>query len=247
MSSSDRLPLLRVKPSDIASRVLVVGDPARAKQAASRLDAVEQVGDNREYSTFTGTSDGKQITVASHGVGSAGAGVCFEELARGGAKVIVRAGTCGSLSESISDGELIIATGAVRDEGLTPRLAPLSYPAVAHHSVVRALHEAAEGAGRRAHEGLILSSDLFYPSEAMGQDFGLWQRSRVIGVEMELATLFVIASLHGIRAGGIVVVDGNPARAAADMSNYDPYRQVVADGTEVMIDLAVEALTRLEP
>ncbi len=227
--------------------MLVVGDPARAERAAHSLDNVEQVGDNREYSTFTGDADGTRITVASHGVGSAGAGVCFEELGRGGAKVVIRAGTCGSLSDSISDGELLIATGAVRDEGLTPRLVPLSYPAIAHHEVVGALALATERAGRRAHQGLFLTSDLFYPSEAMGQDFGVWQRSRVIGVEMELATLFVIASLHGIRAGGIAVVDGNPANAAQDMRDYDPYRKVVADGTEMMIRLALEALTRIEP
>jgi uridine phosphorylase len=208
---------------------------------------VEQVGDNREYSTFTGDADGTRITVASHGVGSAGAGVCFEELVRAGAKVVIRAGTCGSLSNSISDGELLIATGAVRDEGLTGRLVPLSYPAIAHHEVVGALVLATDRAGQRAHQGLFLTSDLFYPSEAMGQDFGVWQRSGVIGVEMELATLFVIASLHGIRAGGIAVVDGNPANAAQDMSDYDPYRKVVADGTEMMIRLALEALRRVEP
>ncbi len=225
----------------------MVGDPARAEMAARNLVNVNQVGDNREYSTFTGDVDGKRITIASHGVGSAGAGVCFEELARGGAKVVVRAGTCGSLDDSISDGELVIATGAVRDEGLTPRLVPLSYPATAHHEVVGTLARVAEEAGQKAHQGILLTSDLFYPSEAMGQDFGIWQRSRVIGVEMELATLFVIASLQGIRAGGIAVVDGNPGVAAQDMSDYDPYRQVVADGTEIMIHLAIQALTRVEP
>lgn len=226
---------------------MVVGDPARAARAAKSLDEAQQVGDNREYSTFTGSFGGVRITIASHGVGSAGAGVCIEELARAGAKILIRAGTCGSLQERISDGELIVATAAVRDEGLTPRLVPLSYPAVAHHEVTLALFQAADEAGRKAHEGILLTSDLFYPSEAIGQDFGIWQRSRVVGVEMELATLFVIASLHGIRAGGIAVVDGNPATASDDMSDYDPYRKVVDDGTGIMIRLALEALTSLEP
>lgn len=247
MSTSDRLPLLRVLPSDVAARVLVVGDPARAEAAAKSLEDAEHVGHNREYSTFTGTFGGERITIASHGVGSAGAGVCFEELVRAGATIIVRAGTCGSLRETISDGELIIATGAVRDEGLTPRLVPLSYPAVAHHEVTRALLGAAEGSGRRVHQGLVLTSDLFYPSAALGQSLEIWQKSEVIGVEMELATLFVIASLHKLRAGGVLVVDGNPARAPEDMSDYDPYRKVVSDGTEIMINLALEALASLEP
>ncbi|MEJ2085137.1 MAG: nucleoside phosphorylase [Acidobacteriota bacterium] len=246
MTPSDLLPLLRVEPSKIASRVLVVGDPARARRAAESLDAVERVGDNREYSTFTGRLGDTRITVASHGVGSAGAGVCFEELMRAGAKVLIRAGTCGALCDSISDGDMIVVTGAVRDEGLTPRLVPLSYPALAHHDLVAALLDAADGAGQNVHQGLMLTSDLFYPSEALGQEFGLWQRSRVIGVEMELAALFVLASLHGARAGGIAVVDGNPTRAAQDMSEYDPYRRVVSDATDVMIGLALETLARVE-
>ena len=246
MTPTDRLPLLRVEPSKIASHVLVVGDPMRAKRAAENLDDVELVGDNREYSTFTGRLGETRMTVASHGVGSAGAGVCFEELIRAGAKVVIRAGTCGSLCDSISDGDMIVVTGAVRDEGLTPRLVPLSYPALAHYDLVATLLEVAHGTGQNVHHGLMLSSDLFYPSQALGQDFSLWQRSRVIGVEMELAALFVLASLHGIRAGGIAVVDGNPTRAAQDMSEYDPYRRVVRDATDVMIRVALEALARVE-
>ena len=227
--------------------MLVVGDPGRAEQASKLLQRAERVGGNREYSTFTGSIKEKRITVASHGVGSAGAGVCFEELVRAGARVIVRAGTCGSLSDSISDGDLIVATGAVRDEGLTPRLVPLGYPAMAHHEIVTTLAGVIAAEQQTAHQGLILTSDLFYPSAALGQDFGPWQRSGVLGVEMELATLFVVASLHGIRAGGLAVVDGNPTRAADDMSDYDPYRKVVTDATEIMIRIALEALTRVEP
>ncbi len=243
--SQDTLPLLRLRPEDVARRVLVVGDPARAARAAALLDDPAKVGDNREYVTYGGGFEGHRVGVTSHGIGAAGAGLAFEELARGGARVIIRAGTCGAVSDGVADGDAVIATGAVRDEGLTPRLVPLGYPAVAHHRVIAALEAEAAREGAPAHSGLVLTSDLFYPSDALGQDWKVWQASRVVAVEMEAAALFVVAALHGIRAGGIFAVDGNPTRAAEDMSEYDPHREVVAEGVDRILAVALRALVRV--
>jgi uridine phosphorylase len=235
-----------VRPEEVARRVLVVGDPGRAEQAAGRLDGARQVAANREYATWTGEFGGRPVTIVSHGIGAAGAGICFEELARAGVKTIIRAGTCGALRDDISDGDLVIATGAVRDDGLSPRLVPLSYPAVSDPRVVGALMAAAEAAGVGCHRGVVLTSDLFYPSAALGGiEWTVWQQSRVVAVEMELAALLVIAALHGIAAGGILTVDGNPTLAASDMSEYDPHRQTVVDGKARMLEVALDALTDL--
>ena len=128
------LPILRVRPSQVSQRVLVVGDPGRAARAASLLSECEQLASNREYVTYRGRFGSADITVCSHGVGSAGAGICFEELVRAGARTIIRAGSCGALVDGIADGELIVATGAVREDGLSPRLAPISYPCLLYTS-----------------------------------------------------------------------------------------------------------------
>lgn len=239
------LPLLEARPSDIAARVLVVGDFTRGEAAASRLEGVRRVGANREFVTWTGERNGRPITVASHGIGSAGAGICFEELLRAGARALVRAGTCGAVGEGIADGDLVIATSAVRGEGLTPRLVPLGFPAVADPDTVLALRAAASEGGAETHEGIVLTSDLFYPSRGMGpDDWDLWRASGVVAVEMELATLFVLASLHQVRAGGILTVDGDPT-VSEDMSGYEPRRDVVQRGVERMIDIALDALEGL--
>ena len=76
------LPLLRTRVSDLADRALVVGDPGRAARVAELLDNATQLTANREYHVYNGTYRGVPVTVASHGVGAAGAAVCFEELAR---------------------------------------------------------------------------------------------------------------------------------------------------------------------
>ncbi len=243
--SQAMLPLLRLRPEDVAERVLVVGDPARAAKAAALLEDAVQVGDNREYATYTGHFAGQRVSVTSHGIGSAGAGLAFEELARGGARILIRAGTCGALQDEIVDGHAVIATGAVRDEGLTPRLVPEGYPALAHHEVIAALTDAATERGLTTHTGIVLTSDLFYPSAALGQEWMVWQASRVKVVEMEAAALFVIAALHGAKAGALFAVDGNPTRAAQDMSQYDPHRAVVAEGVDNILRVAIEAIVRI--
>jgi uridine phosphorylase len=247
MSTDPFFPLLKLHASAIAPLALVVGDPARAEAASKLMDKAEKVGSNREYVTYTGTLKGERITIASHGVGSGGAAVCFEELARAGVKTVIRAGTCGGLQPPINDGDLILATGAIRDEGLTERLIPTMYPAVAHYKVLNALQDAANvEKSVTTYTGLVMSSDVFYPSAVMPRGWTMWTDSHVQAVEMELSALLIIAALHNIRAGGIFVADGNLTRTQVDdMSDYDPHRTVVSDAKMQMLKIALNALVRL--
>lgn len=245
------LPLLRAKAADVAARVLVVGDPDRARRAGALLEAAREVGVNREYVTITGRHCGVAITVASHGVGASGAGVCFEELIRAGARVLLRAGTAGALAPKVADGDLVVATAAVRDEGLTARLVPAEYPAVADPDLVLALREHARRAVATAHTvhgvhtGIVLTSDTFYPLPVLGQDLQRWQRAGCVATEMELSALFVLASLHAVRAGGVLAIDGSPLSTpgeAHDMSGYNPHRDVVLDAVSLTLTAALDAL-----
>ncbi|MFV0306326.1 MAG: nucleoside phosphorylase [Desertimonas sp.] len=243
MSAATTLPILAARIDDVPERVLVVGDPGRAGRVAERLVDAREVSRNREYVMFRGVHDGTEVGVVSHGVGSAGAAVCFEELCRAGARRLIRAGTTGGLQPDVRDGALVIARAAVRDEGITHRLVPAGYPAVADVDVVQALRAAAADGGPPVVEGIVVTSDLFYPHEVLGSDLALWQRAGAIAVEMEVAALFVTASLHGVAAGAILTVDGNPLLAGDDdMSGYDPHRDVVRTATDRMLTIALDAL-----
>ncbi|MEZ5341185.1 MAG: nucleoside phosphorylase [Acidimicrobiales bacterium] len=193
------LPVLGVRAVDIPDRVIVVGDPGRAGLVAEQLTDATLVGQNREYSSYVGTFNGTAVGVVSHGVGAAGAAICFEELMRAGAQTIIRAGTAGALQDEVADGSLVIATGAVREEGLSHRLVPDTFPAVADVDVVMALRAATESKGVSAHCGLFLTNDLFYPHAVLGSSLELWHRAGVLATEMEASALLVIAALHGRR------------------------------------------------
>jgi uridine phosphorylase len=62
---------------------------------------------------------------------------------------------------------------------------------------------------------------------------------------MELATLLVFASLRGLRAGGLLVIDGDARAEHPDPGAYDPHRQVVADGVERATRVALDALIEI--
>jgi uridine phosphorylase len=250
MTKPDRdrfLPLIKVHARDLTPYALVVGDPNRVRDAAALMSDVREIGNNREYLTVTGTCAGKRLTVASHGVGAGGANVCFVELLKGGVRVLIRAGTCGAMHTEIEDGDLIIATGAVREDAATEHLMPLAYPAVADRQVVEALVQAARRHGTdEPHVGLLVSQANFYPSDMLPAPWEQYVGYGVLGVEMELAALLVVARMNGARAGGIATTDGNLVRTPdPGMDGYDPHREVVARGTQAMLQIALEALADL--
>lgn len=241
---ADLLPILRIPKGTVTPYVLTVGEPERAAAIADRLTGSRQVGAYREYWSFQGGWNGVELTVTSHGVGGAGAAVAFEELVQGGARTIVRLGTCGSFLDDIRSGDLIVATAAVRDDGVSERLLPLAYPAVADLDVTLALREAAAAhSGVRFGAGIVITKASFYPG-AVPSDGAVWAQAHLAGVEMELATLLVVAGLRGIRAGGIFTVDGNPSEEATG-AEYDPHRPVVEEGKQRMIEVGLDAISRL--
>jgi uridine phosphorylase len=245
MSFDERTPILRVRPSEVADCALVVGDPQRVVDAAQFLDNADEIGFYREYRTITGEYFGKRVTISSHGVGGAGANVCFDELFKCGVRNVIRAGTCGVMVEGIRDGELIIATGAIREDGTSEHMAPMSFPAVADRHIIQALEDSAVKFGfPEPNVGLVLTQSYFYPG-ILPSEVDIWlPTGLVLCVEMELATLLVMAGLKGVRAGGIFTSDGNLTEEP-DPDAYDPHREEVDQGKKKMLQIALDALTRL--
>lgn len=237
------LPILKTESKTLPAKILVVGDPKRLDMVAGSLKDVEPISQNREYHSIRGSFNGQIIGAVSHGVGSAGAGVCFEELCQSGATRIVRAGSAGGMQTNVSAGDVVVATAAVREEGLSHKLVPPTYPAIATPDVLMAMRAAASSHGVEFHEGLLLTSDMFYPHDLLGSDLPLWQKAGVKAVEMEVATLFVICGLHGVETGAVVAIDGNPLEQdAGSMETYDPHQEKVKTAVSNSLLIALTAL-----
>ncbi|CEL97122.1 unnamed protein product [Vitrella brassicaformis CCMP3155] len=221
---------------------ITVGDPARALKMAEMCEQHKELAYNREYRSFDVKHKGKAFTIISHGVGASGACICFEELIKCGAKVIMRAGTCGSLMpDKYGQGDLIICTGGVRDEGTSERMIPMSYPAVADAENVLLLEQVIKEQGAKYAKGLMLSSDVFYPVIAP-TNYEMWAKANVIGIEMEVSALFVLCQIRGCAGVGLCTIDGSPLKW--DSGDYDPHGTKVAEGKKRMLEAAIEWASR---
>lgn len=225
---------------DVAPFVILVGNPERLERIKPRLDSVELVGDKRGYVVWTGRYRGVPITLASSGLGAPSLAITVEELALTGAKVFLRVGSCASIQPEIPVGDLIIATGAVRDEGTSHNYAPGIYPAIAHPDVVAALRTSADREGARYHLGLIRSTDSFYEGERKQEIIDKWRLLRVAAFEMESSAMFTIASIWGCLAGSILVPGSNLiTRQSTYQGNHtEPYKS----GIETAITIALAAI-----
>jgi uridine phosphorylase len=237
-------PCIKVGDGDIAPRVLTCGDPVRAQRIGDMLEDSRCLARNREYWTFSGTHKGVPVTVCSHGVGCGGALIGFEGLCRAGAKLIIRVGTCGALQPGIKPGSGIIADAACREEGVTEKLVPLAYPAVANAGLNEAMEKAAAARGRTLFRGIIVTQALFYPGLLEG-NLTLYAKAGVLAMENEAAGLFVAASLHGVKAAAILTVDA-PAFGLVDVAGYQPDEDEVAKMVDEQTKIALDAIVSME-
>lgn len=238
------LPITKIPRTGLPGHALVVGDPERATAVAGLLTDPVLIGQNREYLSYQGTWHGTPVVVSSHGVGGPGALCQFGELAEAGVHTFLRFGTAGALKADIADGDLVIAEAAVRDDGVTQQLVHPEYPAFATAEAVLALTAAATAHQARAHRGVVWTRAAFSP---MVRELPMreYLAAGVIAIEMELATLLVFAGLKGLRAGGVLVIDGNATVDNTDPTSYNPHRQVVIDAVARGSAVALDALVAL--
>jgi DeoD family purine-nucleoside phosphorylase len=197
---------LRAEPGEYAEAVLLPGDPLRAKYIAETyFEDVKQVNEERGLLGYTGTYNGKPVSVQGTGMGCPGATIVFEELCQVGCKKLMRVGTCGGLQPHHQLGDIINAVSAVPADSTAMHLVNNEphCPTASWELIHGAVHVARE-IGQDMHNGPIVSSDLFYnPNE--GQ-YERWSRRGVLAVEMEAAALFTVAALRGVQAGCLLTV-----------------------------------------
>ncbi|MFC7228062.1 nucleoside phosphorylase [Salinirubellus salinus] len=200
-------PHVLCEPGDVHDLALLPGDPDRVDRIAGLCDSHELVAENREYRVVNATYGDRELTLCSTGIGCPSAAIAVEELAAVGVETFVRVGTTGALQRGMEIGDMVVATGAAKDEGTTKRYEDETVPAVPDYDVLSALVDAAEANDEDVHVGPIASDDAFYAeTDAYVED---WEAAGLLSVEMEAAAIFTLARRKGLRAGAICTVDGN--------------------------------------
>ncbi len=237
-------PHLLVEEGDLTDIALVPGDPGRVDRIAKQCSDVETVAENREYKVVNAAYEGRPLTICSTGIGAPSAAIAAEELDQVGVGTLLRVGTCGALQRDIDIGDMIVATGAAKDEGTTKRYEKATVPAVPHHEVLSQLVDVSEARDEQVHVGPIATDDAFYAEteEYVNQ----WEDAGMLAVEMEAAALFTLARRKGMRAGAICTVDGNLVKGTQKgETDGDELPEKAKNNVERAIEIALETATRL--
>ncbi len=187
---------------DYADAVLLPGDPLRAKWIAETfLDKPKLVNSVRNCLGYTGEFNGKRVSVQATGMGQPSLGIYVHELIKVyGVKTLIRVGTCGGLTTRVKVRDLVLAQAATTDSAIVRDAFPgFAFAPVADYGLLSAAASKAAAAGMACHVGNMLSSDIFYRPNGFA-DYKALAEAGVLGVEMECATLYLLAARLNARA-----------------------------------------------
>lgn len=197
---------IAAKDGEIAESVLLPGDPLRAKFIAETfLENAKCYSEIRNMYGFTGTYKGKKVSVQGTGMGQPSLSIYVNELFQFyGVKKAIRIGTCGAIHKDVKVRDVIIASSACSDSGLlNQRFGNLHFAPTADWQLLSKAKKIADEMGVCNVVAPVVSSDLFYDDN---ENWKLWAKYGVQGVEMEAAELYTLAAKYSRQALGIMTV-----------------------------------------
>lgn len=203
-------PHIGAEKGEIARKVLMPGDPLRAKYIAENyLEDIKCINKIRNMLGYTGIYKGEKVTVMGSGMGMPSIGLYSYELYNFyDVDEIIRIGTAGAYSDHLELKDVIIAQAASCDSNyLSQYELPGVYAPVADFGLIMRAVEAANDMGINVTVGNVLSSDIYYNAISDAND--RWKRMGVLAVEMESAALYANAAYAGKKALGIFSISNH--------------------------------------
>lgn len=227
---------ISANPGEIASTVLMPGDPLRAKYIAEGyLENPTLVSSTRNVFFYTGSYKGERISIGASGMGCPSIGIySYELFTEYNVECIVRIGTCGAYFEDIHLYDIINADVACSESSYAEQAFGINGNSIPHQgSTFKRINETAKKMSQSIISCNIHSSDVFYRAKPGLPDIVKEHDCKV--VEMEAFALFANAKHLGKSAATILTV-----------SDVIPTREhISADQREKSLDkmirLALEA------
>jgi purine-nucleoside phosphorylase len=227
------------QPGEIAPRVLLPGDPLRAKWIAETYlaDAKCYSGVRGMYG-YTGRYRDVEVSVQGSGMGMPSASIYAHELlGEYGVRTLIRVGTCGAIVEDLAVRDVLAASGAATDSAMNlARFDGLvNYAPVADFGLLRAAVDIAASRGIPMRVGPILSADAFYTDRP--DLFARLATYGVLAVEMESAALYTIAARF--RARALTVLTVSDQILTGEHASAEERQQTFAQMVEIALDTAI--------
>lgn len=224
---------------DFAETVLLPGDPLRAQWIAETFfEKPRLVNKVRNCLGFTGTYQGKPVSVQATGMGQPSTAIyCHELLTAYGAKTLVRVGTCGGLSDKVKLRDIVIALTASTNSAINrATFGAYDFAPAGDFALIRRAADLAAERKFGFHVGGIVSDDSFYRPEPL-KNFAALIAHGALGVEMETNTIYTLAARFGARALSLCAMSDSLV-SGEELSRAD--RQA---SLKDMVQLALDTVT----
>ena len=198
---------IEAKIGEIAERVLLPGDPLRAKYIAETfLEDAVCYNNVRGMLGYTGTYKGKKVSVQGTGMGMPSASIYIHELINDyKVNKLIRIGTCGALQKDVKIRDVIIAQGATTDSAMFTREFPnINLAHLGDFNLLLKSHELGLKNNLNLRVGNIFSSDTFYNNDMEMQN--KLAKHGILAVEMEIGALYYLAAKFNVQALALLTV-----------------------------------------
>ncbi len=204
---------------EIAETILLPGDPLRAKYVAENmLEDASCYNQVRGMLGYTGSYQGKKVSVQGTGMGMASHAIYVHELINEyGVKHLIRIGSCGGMQEFIKLRDVLLVQTASTDSNMNRiRFNGMDFAPCASFRLLKTAYDIAENENVQVKVGPILSTDIFYGEDP--DEWKLWAKYGVLAVEMETSALYTLASRFGVEALTILTVSDDLVTGEATTS-----------------------------
>lgn len=246
MTGQDLMNMVQLRPKDVGRYALVPGPKERADAIVKKMKNPVKNFSFMEYTMYTGQYEGIPLTTINGGRFAADTSITTEILCNAQVKAMVRVGSCGALREDIKVGDLVIATTALKGEGVTQYYVDKDFVPTADAQLTQELTEVTQKAlksplalGRKVHVGCCWTTDAILRETR--ENVGKAVAQGAIAVDMVTAAFLTICQTYKIPAAVLMAVSDNVITGEMGFLNPGYY---MAEAS--VVDIALSLIKELE-
>jgi uridine phosphorylase len=239
LTGKDLAGMVQLRPQDIGKYVIMPGTPDRLTALVKNIKNPLKNFSFMEHTMYTGEYNGVRVTAMNGGMFSANTAITTEIVCSIQGENLIRLGSCGALRDDIKVGDLILTTGSLRGDGVTPYYVDNSFVTEPDPQLTGALEKAAKKLGATMHAGKVWSTDaLLRETKELVESKAA---AGAIAVDMVSSAFLTIAQINKVKAASILAVSDNVMTGEMGFTNPAYY---ISETT--MINVALEAIKILE-
>ncbi|TXL58148.1 purine-nucleoside phosphorylase [Cerasibacillus terrae] len=224
------------KKGEIADKILLPGDPLRAKYIAENfLEDASIYNEVRGMYGYTGTYKGERVSVQGTGMGVPSISIYVNELIQSyDVQKLVRVGTCGAIQKDINVRDVILAEGATTDSQANQLIFKgIDYAPLADFHLLKNAYDVGVQKGMNVQVGNVFTSDSFYRENARETN-ELLARYKVLAVEMETSALYTLAAKFNRQALSVLtvsdhIITGEETSAEERQTTFNEMMEIALD------------------